>query len=291
MNLIFVIGRNRSGTKWLSNILAENKEVSAILREGAGGILECNLLSTYPNHFNLTNIEEKTAFEILFKYDNFHACSGLDNKVVDNIEYNDIFDFFAQYGQKVSERNGTQYFLQKASSNLLPILVKRFPEARFVIIQRRNVVENVVSNLLLHTNKISYKKLFMLLLGYWRYRKLEDVYVRNFPNIHRVTFENLKANTETTTREVTKFLCLSFEEQMLKPRFSPNTSYKNKVERRKYITPKTKSTVNFISFFMKAVPHPVYNWLYRVRLLSNQDNSKFIAKTFELYRNILTKNE
>jgi hypothetical protein len=71
MDLLFVIGRNRSGTKWLSNILAENNEVAAVQREGAGGILESNELSHFPKHFNLNHIEDRTAFQILFKHSNF----------------------------------------------------------------------------------------------------------------------------------------------------------------------------------------------------------------------------
>lgn len=42
---IFIIGKNRSGTKWLSNIIAAHKEIACVQRPGAGGILESNTLS------------------------------------------------------------------------------------------------------------------------------------------------------------------------------------------------------------------------------------------------------
>lgn len=37
---IFVIGRNRSGTKWLSNIIASHHDVAAVQHEEHFGILE-----------------------------------------------------------------------------------------------------------------------------------------------------------------------------------------------------------------------------------------------------------
>ncbi|MCK4320989.1 sulfotransferase [candidate division WOR-3 bacterium] len=36
---IFVIGKNRSGTKWLSNVIANHKDVACIQHELFGGIL------------------------------------------------------------------------------------------------------------------------------------------------------------------------------------------------------------------------------------------------------------
>ncbi|MFW6008127.1 MAG: hypothetical protein ACOCP8_02575 [archaeon] len=44
MEKIFVIGKNRSGTKWLSNTVANHKDVFCVQRPGAGGILETNLI-------------------------------------------------------------------------------------------------------------------------------------------------------------------------------------------------------------------------------------------------------
>jgi len=48
---IFVIGKNRSGTKWLSNTIANHQKIACIQRPGAGGILETNIINRMPNIF------------------------------------------------------------------------------------------------------------------------------------------------------------------------------------------------------------------------------------------------
>ena len=101
---IFVIGRNRSGTKWISNILSNNIEISSIQRKGAGGILECSLLSHFPRHFNIKNTEDRSAFEILFKESNFHRCSGIDDKFLETTTYSSFMDFFEQYMNAVAKK-------------------------------------------------------------------------------------------------------------------------------------------------------------------------------------------
>lgn len=40
---IFIVGTNRSGTKWLSNILAKHPDVAAVQTERTQGIVETNM--------------------------------------------------------------------------------------------------------------------------------------------------------------------------------------------------------------------------------------------------------
>ena len=48
---LFVVGLNRSGTKWLSNTLCQHAEVAGVLHERFTGILETNMLDTIPRVF------------------------------------------------------------------------------------------------------------------------------------------------------------------------------------------------------------------------------------------------
>jgi len=289
-NFIFVIGRNRSGTKWLSNLIAGNSEVAAVQREGAGGILEIDLLSTFPKHYNLKNIEERTAFEILFRYSNFHKCSGLPDSIINEIDYRNFYEFFTAYGTAIAESRKKSVFLQKGASKILPVLVKRFPQAKFVIIQRRNVVENLVSNLVMHGEKVRLKRVFTLLLGYWRFRKLENTFISR-PNVMRITYENLKGNTESVMKEVCNFLNLEYEKAMLNVPFKPNSSYKAEGERKVFIDKKTKMFVSIVSPIVSAVPLWLFNILLRLKVLAPERGGMFMPKSYELYRNEIKKNE
>jgi len=227
---IFIIGRNRSGTKWLSNILANNVEVTAVQREGAGGILECNLLRNYPLNFNLKNIEDKTAFEILFKESNFHRCSGIKGKVLLNKNYSSFFDFFEKYMDEIAENRKTTYWLQKAGSYSLPSLYQYFTNAKFIIIQRENVVDNVLSNVLLQNDnikKISTLKIIKSVKGYWQHKKTEKKYSRK-KHILTVKYEDLKNDTEGLTKEICDFIGIGYNKKMLDVVYKPNTSFKNK---------------------------------------------------------------
>ena len=280
---IFIVGRNRSGTKWLSNILANHNEIAAVQREGAGGILESNLLRNYPKHFDLNIPEERTAFEILFKESNFHRCSNIEGKILETCNYKSFYDFFESYMNELALAQKARFWLQKASSLELPVLIEKFPDAKFIIIQRKNVFDNVLSTVLLNHNKMGLLIVIKSLLDYWRHAKIEKNYLKH-ENVYKVLYEKLKMNPNSTVENICNFLDISFSEGLTKVSYKPNTSYKKK-NKDEYYTKCNKFRINSLSLIVSLLPLILINGAVRFYNRVKVKSSLFQPLTFELYRN------
>ena len=62
---IFVIGKNRSGTKWLSNTISNHSKIACVRSHEFGGILETNVFFNMPNTFGDLAIKEKSEMSLI----------------------------------------------------------------------------------------------------------------------------------------------------------------------------------------------------------------------------------
>ncbi len=278
---IFVIGRNRSGTKWLSNILANHNDISAVQREGAGGILESNLLRNYPKHFNLNNIEERTAFEILFQESNFHRCAKIKGGIIKTKAYTDFYDFFESYMNEIAEKRNTNFWLQKAGSLELPVLYSKFPDAMFIIIQRKNVFDNMLSSFFLNdkNDNISTSRILKNVWGYWQHSKTEKKFKKK-PNVITISYEELKNNTTEIAKQICGHLGISYDEKITNVSYKPNTSFKN-IDKEQFYTPYNIIRTKCLSFAVSLLPLSILN----IKKKSYRKGNMFQPLTFKIYRN------
>lgn len=283
---IFVAGRNRSGTKWLSNLIAENNNVAAMQRKRAYGLIESNLFIVFPQLFKgIRNEDNYRAFKMLFTETNMFKASGLRKKDFFSKRYHTIYEVLDNFLEQYTSSKGVDFALQKADSIVLPKMMEKFPKAKIVIIQRRNVVDNVLSNTLLNNEKIRYGNLVLHIFSYWHHRKIENSF-KNYDNVKIVTFENLKGDRKQVLKAVCNFTGLSYSDSMLESKYKKNTTYRNK-NKKDFDTKKTRSIIYIISFFASLVPL----WLYRISFkikefiknLSSKDKKMFLPLTFQLY--------
>jgi len=69
---IFVLGRNRSGTKWLTNLIANHPDVYCVQSESHGGVIETNLFDRADTSFGNPAIAENyIAFMAWFEQTDF----------------------------------------------------------------------------------------------------------------------------------------------------------------------------------------------------------------------------
>ena len=278
---VFVVGRNRSGTKWLSNVIANHKDISAV-QGGKTGVLESNILLNFPKLFDLSNIEDKSAFEILFKESSFYHYAGIQGCIIGSDNYKTYYEFFNSFMDELAEKNGTHFWLQKVNSSELPVLKKTFANAKFIVIQRKNIVENTISNILLYDNKISFRKMFANVLGYWRYRKIENKFKKR-DKIFFVQYENLKKDNKDILKQTCEFIGIPFYNEILNVSYKPNTSYK-KSNKEDYINRVNKTKIYLISFFIRLIPLTVLNLFTKVYHHFNKTENKFQPLTFDVYR-------
>lgn len=281
MNKIFVVGRNRSGTKWISNLLSNHPDVVSVQREGAGGILETNIFYNYPEWFDLSDKEEQSAFEILFKHSNFYKCADLKEESIDFDKHDDFYFFFDEFMSCYAKQNSANTYLQKTSVQAMPQLKKYFPDARFVVIQRGTVYENVISNILLGDSHIKNSKIIQTVFSYWMHRKSENQF-SNENNVVYIKFEDLKRDTKGVLKEVCPRLGLDYKPGMEVSPFKPNTSFKDGNDSSHYYTRSIKIRIKIVSRITSALPLEVIVMLRR--LFRRTTKPSLIPKSFSIYR-------
>ena len=258
---IFVLGRNRSGTKWLSNILSNHPDVASLCREGAGGIVEVNELSNPYLFGDLGVIENKMAFLAFFEKTNYFKLSGLSVEELHKVQFDTLHSFFGSFMSMVASANGQLRWLQKSNTLALPGLLASFPEARFILIRRENIVENIQSHIALHwlgKERIgSQKQLFRKVISYVLHWKFLSHFKSN-PRVIVTSYEELKIDTELVVRDICEFVELDYVEGLCARVYKPNSSFSGAIKKDEVLTVLDKLKINLYSKLCRMIPYSFY---------------------------------
>jgi hypothetical protein len=290
---IFVVGRNRSGTKWLANSISNHPDVASIQssRGHRTGVLEANLFQHFPAIFGDLSIDDHYyAFLASFKHSNYFLLTGLPESVLYERRHPDYLSLFRFLMNRTAEARGKPMWLQKASSLMLPELHRAFPDGRFVVIQRTNVRDNVGSSIALGARgkaleRHKPKRVARELLSYYVHRATERAYLHH-PNVLRVTYEDLRERREPTLREVCDFVGLPFHASVLEDLYQPNSSF---VARRRdeVFTSVDARVYQLLHPFARAAPGSILRFIQSMeqRLMGRRrDGRRLVSGAFGMYR-------
>jgi hypothetical protein len=254
---IFVIGRRRSGTKWLSNILANNRDVACI-QGRRSGILETGIFDRFPDLFGDLRIDcNYYAFLACYSKSDFFCLSGMPEKELYSLQVRDYFGLFREIMDRYAESRRRRHWVQKSKSYLLPELFKRFPDAKYVII-RRAMLDNLRSSIGLRMahapgGRPALGAVVSNLLSYHHHVKTEKAFAAR-ENVIVVRFEDLKSDGVATTRKVCDFLGIEFEPAMLEVGYERNTSYKGNVRKEQTLRPVDHLTIAALDPLFRNLP-------------------------------------
>lgn len=253
---MFVLGRNRSGTKWLTNQVSSHPEVAAITAPEIG-VLESILLEHMQMMFGDLSIDDHYyGFLAAFMHSSYFTCSGLPESVLFERRHTDYLEFFGYFMNRLAEHRGTRFWLQKGSSLLLPRLREAFPDAKFLLMRRTNVLENVSSSIALSGANSSVRSKPLLvartLASYYAHRGIEQRYLSD-PNVMLFTYESMRTDKKRVLRSACEFLGLEFDERMLHDAFPPNTSFK-RVNRKEVLTRLDRLAFDVLDPLFSALP-------------------------------------
>lgn len=284
MKKIIVIGSNRSGTKWLSNIIANHEKVSAIQCQDDTGIIESNMFFYYPRIFkDLSKIENRSSFEILFKNSNYFKSSKLNEKDILKIKTENIIEYYLQFMQMHAKADGNRIWVQKSSAIHYYKNLKYFEDTKLIII-RRNLIDTILSHIGLDVSRNNKPKVFRHVFIYLLNKKTENKLLRNHSLL--VKFEDLKKKPQLTCENIFKFLNLEFNKELLNSKYLRNTSF-NHLEKKSIINSKIKFKIKFYSFLINLIPWgilmTIYNTISKLYKLKNNSNI-VVDGTFSMYR-------
>ena len=289
---IFVIGKNRSGTKWLSNTISNHSKIACVRSHEFGGILETNVFFNMPNTFGDLAIKENLiGFIEAFKATSFFKLTSLNEQVLYDFRGSDYSSFFRFMMNRYAENQKKRIWLQKTNPYLLGELCDRYPDAKFICITR-DVVDNIRSTIGLHMRESEeYRKnITKEVFRYALQTKLVHRYSSSRDRVIVLRFQDLKDKRHSTCERICDFLELPFEDTMLEDIYAKNTSFRGEIAKGSILSQRETLIIRSLYSFFKILPLKTMQCIYqfgkRIQCIRDIQNSGpvFIRGTFELRR-------
>jgi hypothetical protein len=264
---IIVIGKYRSGTKWLSNLIAGHPDVTCIAHDAHFGILEASdVFQRLPMIFgNLTIPENFIGFMEYYASTDFFRLTGLEKKLFYENRPKDYLEFFRRMMDVYSEKENRRYWVQKADTYALEKLLKQYDDGKFIMIIR-DPKDNVRSALALamgvqhRRNKRILHELYMY---YLEKKRIEAC--KNRKNVMILSFKDVQRNREETIPKVCQFIGIEYTKEMLTSRFKQNTSYKGDIRKDEIFSSMDEFLFALFTPVFNAMPQSVFEWTYRIK--------------------------
>jgi hypothetical protein len=217
---IFILGRHRSGTTWLGNILATVPEIYAVSHELHRGVHESAYFSHLVPHCGHGRTDaDRRAIKGLFEKSDFYALCELAQGP--DIAGLGIAGYFRAVMESGAARRGARYWLEKTPAHTLHAryLAEAFPDAVLIAVVRdhRDVVSSLVHGF---DDPKSARRWFwqsMLTAVYEKVIEQNGVLV--------IRYESLLDDYEGTVRAVLESLGIESDALPRSP-YAPNTSHR-----------------------------------------------------------------
>lgn len=280
---IFVVGNNRSGTKWLSNILINHPQISGIQSEYHRGILETNVFSQFPRTFgDLSSIENFIGFVECFAATDFFKISGLDKSLLYRMKTDNYFEFFRKLMDSYADRQKTRFWLQKIHAFNFHKVYENFPDAVFIFISR-GIRETTQSAYVLEKRLGQSPSIIRQVLIYVYSQKILKRN-RKRRNVMATTYEALREDTAKVIEATCEFLGVDYLPEILQVSFRKNTSYGKVKEREKAVLFPHRYifVVRLLYQIFKPIPKFLFDVLFKMKTFTSQHRRSFVPGTFAM---------
>jgi hypothetical protein len=278
---IFVIGNNRSGTKWISNLLLGHPDIAGIQSPNHNGILETGLLTVFPDMFGpLANPNGRIGCIECFAATDYFRLTGFDKEVLYQLPVENYYDFFRALMDRLAQERGAAWWLQKFSPIVLPGLMRHFPDARYVIITRY-VPPTIRSNMKTAGDPPRWWSAIQHL--YWYHYGIRQMQpYRDQPGVLSLRYETLLAETETTVRWLCTELGLVFTPDMLEVRFQRNNRFNGSGSAKDYMSDSFQRRIRGLSVPFSLLPLWVFRVIHRCHRFFKRHRSPFLPTSFSI---------
>jgi hypothetical protein len=278
MKKIFVIGKHRSGTTWIANILANHKDIAAIQHKSHHGIHESGFFSHVMPYFgNLNNEIDYIVFLEAFFASDYAIISGVTKELFSEDIVLNYFKFFERFMEIFAKQNNKNIWLEKTPMHTLYIdkINLYIKDAKFIFVKRetKSIVQSTI-NYKNNNNKFIYFRILRLVFSIIRYHKIATSFSKRYSNIMFVNYEEIKNNREKALKKICKFLEIKFQKSLLEDVYTSNTSYKND-KKIIYLNSLQSIYMSIIEYLARLFPTNLF---------------LFTEKVYDIYKIIFRKN-
>lgn len=302
---LFILGKHRSGTTFLSNLLLGHPAIAAVYLQEAhggitGGVFESAFFSCIDGRYgDITRFEHYMEFASVASSMEYFRLAGVSKEVLLSLFPADYATVFRTVMESIAAEKKADYWLEKTPAHTLKAFtIKRYyPDARFIGITR-DEVDSAVSSLYLK-KKQDRGRLVRLgslakvtCLKYLYDASLRKLKKRYPDDVLLVEYESLTTQTVLQTVEICGFL--EIEKMTLESSYPPNTSFRGNVEKKLYAYEKAtirclyRGFLRLVPFvvlksvyvlYCRFVPDTLPVWLFRTYQINlSRSQNQYVAK-------------
>ena len=260
---LIVVGMNRSGTKWLSNILCNHPEVAGIQSPLHTGILETNFFGTMQRIFGEElPVDHYVGLVEMWAQSDFFKAAGVEKEFFYALRPRPTgpLQLFVTLMEEVARRRRARYWLQKSSPLMASEILAQLPPSR-VIVTRRSALPLLESTVRLRRDlgepisAIRAAAIFALedkILGQ----------IERGANALATSYERIENAPEAEASRLCAALGLAYDPMLLRVPFDRNTSFQRAGEREQVFSELERLAIRGSIAAARMIPFAPLRWLW-----------------------------
>jgi hypothetical protein len=235
---VFILGWGRSGTTWLSNLLAQHPDIATVIEPGRGSFESAYFSEVAGRYGDLNEINNFIELCAVLAQSAFFRYAGVGLEQLVREYPADYGELFHRVMDEFAADKGRRVWTEKTPAHTLRAdeIYAAIPGALFIAIERnaRDVLRSHMGRLEA-SRRAGRVKVGRLGLGIktaqwiltWQHygNRIERLSRRLPERLLRMRYENLLEDTEAEMRRVCEFLELDFDTAMLHSPYRPNSVF------------------------------------------------------------------
>lgn len=268
---IFVVGSNRSGTTFISNILASSQLIAAVQHEEHFGIHE----SSYFNHIygrygDINRWSHYVEFIEATINSDYFRLTGVTRKELYSLYPSTYGAVFKYVMDRLAMKENAIYWIEKSPNHALELelIANCYPNALIISIKRelKDVLKSAMGLQFKYEPSRKMDKDFRLkslkgiIFNYFRtYKSINAFAKRNKKNIININYEDLISNQDKTLKLIKNFININ-EDLSYTKKFDKNSSFNKKEDVKSFFTNKELRKFRYYNFMYKNMPLLYFIW-------------------------------
>jgi hypothetical protein len=265
---VFVLGLQRSGTTWISNLICAHPKAACVESEDHQGIHESIFFSHFATRYgDLLRAESFRKFADDFAASDYYILTGIENEWLQHTASRSYPTIFRELMNEFACRRGANLWVEKSPHHTLLCwqLARAFPDAKFIGVLRRP--SDLVRSRLWAFGRTPPPypvRVTTLLRACGSITLHARVLTRFSSKCSRallIRYEDLAHDTEGTMRRVAAFLGLQFDPAMTRARYRANSSFRSIQDRQKALGAADRILIELATAAMHVLPLGILLWV------------------------------